>query len=194
MASFSLDGAAGWTADGVHWKSFTSLGRNWAFGSVDWSAPEPRTIIAAKHETSPAGEVYVTSDGGVTWKLLSIHLSGNREGVSMVGALSATTLIYCNGDGIHRSQDAGATWTRISSAKPQTRIPVLFRESYYLGCTNGLLVSKDLGMSWQGQGAPVNIWQGPFFGRDERQIVVVGKDGIFRTADGGATWKLLERE
>jgi hypothetical protein len=58
-----------------------------------------------------------------------------------------------------------------------------------LGCTNGLLVSKDLGMSWQGQGAPVNIWQGPFFGRDERQIVVVGKDGIFRTADGGATWK-----
>ena len=189
MASFSLDGTAGWTTDGVHWKAFTSLGRNWDFGSVDWSAPEPKTIIAAKHETSPAGEVYATSDGGVTWKLLSIHLSGNRDGVSMVGALSATTLIYCNGNGIHRSQDAGMTWTRVSSANPQTRIPVLFRGACYLGCTNGLLVSRDLGTSWQGQGAAVNIWQGPFFGRDEQEMLVVGQAGVFLTEDAGATWK-----
>jgi hypothetical protein len=189
MASFSLDGAAGWTTDAVYWKTFTNLGRNWDFGSVDWSAPEPRTIIAAKHETSPAGEVYVTADGGVTWKLLSIHLSSDREGVSMVGALSATTLIYCNGDGIHRSQNAGVTWNRVLLANPQTRIPVLFRGASYLGGTNGLLVSKDLGASWQEQGAAVNIWQGPFFGRDEQEMLVVGKDGVFRTEDAGATWK-----
>ena len=36
MASFSLDGSAGWTANGLDWMSFTSLGRNWDFGSVDW--------------------------------------------------------------------------------------------------------------------------------------------------------------
>ena len=41
MASFSLDGLAGWTTDGRHWKSFTSLGRNWDFGSVDWGAETP---------------------------------------------------------------------------------------------------------------------------------------------------------
>src|SRR3954462_14095067 len=29
MASFSLDGSAGWTPDGVNWKGFTTLGRNW---------------------------------------------------------------------------------------------------------------------------------------------------------------------
>src|SRR4026209_2211260 len=63
MASFSLDGSAGWTTEGIHWKSFTTLGRNWDFGSVDWGAPVPKTIIAAKHETNPPGEVYVTNDG-----------------------------------------------------------------------------------------------------------------------------------
>src|SRR5215468_4125470 len=66
IASFSLDGTAGWTADGIQWRRFTNLGRNWDFGSVDWAAPVANTIIAAKHETTPAGEVYLTKDGGVT--------------------------------------------------------------------------------------------------------------------------------
>ena len=53
MASFSLDGSAGWTTNGIDWKSFTHNGRNWDFGSVDWAAPAPQTILAAKHETNP---------------------------------------------------------------------------------------------------------------------------------------------
>jgi photosystem II stability/assembly factor-like uncharacterized protein len=189
IASFSLDGSAGWTADGSHWRSFTTLGRNWDFGSVDWAAPVPKTIIAAKHETTPPGEVYLTQDGGATWKQLSIHLSATRDRISMVGALDATTLVYGNGDGIHRSTDAGATWTKVSSANPQTRIPVLFHGAHYLGSTNGLLVSKDLGASWQEQGTAANVWQGPFFGRDEKEMLVIGKDGVFQTKNAGEAWK-----
>jgi hypothetical protein len=189
MASFSLDGSAGWTSDGLRWKRFTSLGRNWDFGSVDWAAPIPKTIIAAKHETTPPGEVYVTSDGGVTWNQLSIHLNSNRDRLSMVGAMDATTFIYSKGEGIHRTTDGGVTWVQVSSANPQTRIPVLFRGAHYLGSTNGLFVSKDKGASWKEQGAAVNIWLGPFFGRDEREMVAVGKDGVFISKNGGDAWK-----
>src|SRR5438046_4493680 len=103
IASFSLDGSAGWTTDGIKWKSFTTLGRNWDFGSVDWAAPVPKTIIAAKHETNPPGEVYVTSDGGVTWTKLPIYINSNRDRISMVGALDSTTFIYSKGEGINRS-------------------------------------------------------------------------------------------
>ncbi|HKS38210.1 MAG TPA: hypothetical protein VJW76_13515 [Verrucomicrobiae bacterium] len=189
IASFSLDGSAGWTPDGIHWKRFADLGRNWDFGSVDWAAPVPKTIIAAKHETTPPGEVYLTQDSGATWKQLSIHLAGKPDRLSMAGALDASTFIYSNGDGIHRSKDAGGTWTKVSAVNPQTRIPVLFRGAHYLGGTNGLIVSKDLGATWQTQGAPVNIWQGPFFGRDEREMLVVGKDGAFVTKNAGEAWK-----
>jgi photosystem II stability/assembly factor-like uncharacterized protein len=188
MASFSLDGTAGWTTDGRTWKRFTDLGRNWDYGSVDWGTPEPKTIIAAKHETSPLGEVYVTQDGGVTWRMLSVRLQGKPERLSMVGALDATTLIYGNGDGIHRSTDVGNSWTKVSDANPQTRVPVLFQGAHYLGTTNGLLVSKNRGASWQHHGAAVNIWQGPFFGRDASEMLVVGKDGVFTTKDTGKTW------
>ena len=114
MASFSLDGPAGWTADGKNGRASPLSAAIWDFGSVDWSATDPKTIIAAKHETTPPGEVYVTQDAGVTWKKLSIYLNGDRDRVLMVGALGAKILIYSNGDGIHRSTDAGMTWTRVS--------------------------------------------------------------------------------
>jgi photosystem II stability/assembly factor-like uncharacterized protein len=107
----------------------------------------------------------------------------------MIGALDTSTLIYSKDEGIQRSTDAGATWTKVSSANPQTRIPVLFRGAHYLGTTNGLLVSKDLGATWRQQGAAVSIWQGPFFGRDEKEILVVGKEGVFVTGNAGETWR-----
>ncbi len=189
IASFSLDGTAGWTTDGTHWASFADLGRNWDYGSVDWGTDEPLTIIAAKHETHPPGEVYVTTDGGQSWQQLSIHLQQDRGQVSMVGALGPATLIYGNGEGIFRSTDTGASWTKVSDQNPQTRVPVLFENVHYLGTASGLLVSRDQGASWQQQGTSVDVWLGPFFGTDEQSMVVVGEDGVFRTADGGATWE-----
>ena len=35
----------------------------------------------------------------------------------------------------------------------------------------------------------MNVWQGPFFGRDEKDMLVVGKDGVFVTKDSGASWR-----
>lgn len=189
MASFSLDGMAGWTMDGTNWNRFTSLGRNWDFGSVDWAAAVPATIIAAKHETTPAGEVYITADGGKAWKKLAIYIGGNRGKTSMVGAMDASTFVYSKGEGIYRSTDSGEHWIQVSSAQPQTRIPVLFGGAHYLGTGTGLLVSKDKGATWQTQGSPVNIWLGPFFGKDEKEMVVVGKEGAFKTTNGGESWR-----
>ncbi|HTI72079.1 MAG TPA: hypothetical protein VMF06_19040 [Candidatus Limnocylindria bacterium] len=187
MGSFSLDGRAG-LFDGVAWKPFTTLGRNWDFGSVDWSAPVPSTIIAAKHETDPPGEVYLTQDCGATWKQLSIHLSDKRDRLSMLGALDSATFVYCKGEGIQLSKDFGTTWTVVSAENPQTRVPVFFRGAHYLGDAKGLLVSPDKGVTWKRQGSSVNIWLGPFFGRKETEMVVVGENGAYKTGDAGTTW------
>lgn len=188
MSSFSLDGKAGWTNDGREWKRFADLGRNWDYGSVDWSSAEPATIIGARHETTPPGEIHVSQDAGATWRLLDVRLNEQRGRVSMVGALGPGIVIYANGNGIHRSTDAGVSWTKVSEANPLTRVPTVFRGVAYLGTTNGLIVSNDRGATWKVQGAPVNVWQGPFFGRNESEMLVVGKAGVFLTRNAAATW------
>jgi hypothetical protein len=63
--------------------------------------------------------------------------------------------------------------------------------AHYLGSATGLLVSHDKGATWQPQGAPVNVWQGPFFGQNAKEMVVIGSDGLFRTKDSRATWTRL---
>jgi photosystem II stability/assembly factor-like uncharacterized protein len=155
---------------------------------VYWVAPAPGTIIAAKHETNPPGEIYATTDGGAHWRQLEVHLSEARDRISMVGAMDATTFVYSKGEGIRRSTDTGISWVKVSAINPQTRIPVLFQQAHYLGTATGLLVSKDKGASWQPQGTAVNIWQGPFFGHDEKEMVVIGKEAVFMTRTGGETW------
>ena len=188
IVSFSLDGLAGWAPDGVHWHAFTDLGRNWDFGSVDWASTPPKTVLAAKHETSPPGEVCLSLDAGATWTKLSIHLNAAREKISMVGVMDASTLIYGKGDGIWRSTDQGATWAQVSTENAQTRVPVLFQGRHYLGTAHGLLVSRDHGVTWAGQGEAVSIWQGPFFGATAQDIAVVGEAGLSISRDGGAHW------
>lgn len=188
IVSFSLDGTAGWTLDGKQWTRFADLGRNWDYGSVHWGEKKPATIIAAKHETEPPGEVYVSTDAGETWQQLSIHLLKERGKISMLGAMGGGTLIYSIGEGIKRSTDFGKNWTKVSDSNPQTRVPVYFQETYYLGTDSGLLVSTDQGGTWKKQGDSVNIWLGPFFGENEKQMLVVGKAGVFRTKDQGESW------
>jgi hypothetical protein len=132
--------------------------------------------------------VYTSADGGVTWRQLSIHLTGKPDQLSMCGALGATTFIYSEGDGIFRSPDSGANWSKVSAATPQTRIPVFFNGAHYLGTANGLIVSHDLGATWHNQGAKVDVWLGPFFGATKRDILVIGTEGAFLSTDAGTLW------
>ena len=66
---------------------------------------------------------------------------------------------------------------------------MLFHGAHYLGTATGLLVSKDQGANWQPRGAAVNIWLGPFFGHDEKEMVVVGTEAVFITNNAGDNWK-----
>jgi photosystem II stability/assembly factor-like uncharacterized protein len=187
VAVFSLDGTAGYTPDGVHWKQFTGMGRNWDFGSVDWGSPAAKVILAGKHESG--GEAYKSLDGGSTWIKLPIHMdSVSNKDNCMIGVIDAKTFIYSFANGINRSADQGTTWTKVSPLQPRSKTPVLFNKAHYLCTSSGLAVSKDKGATWKVQGAPVDIWQGPFFGEDEKTIVAVGPQGVYKTTNAGTTW------
>jgi len=184
MACLLLEGKSGMTLDGTHWQAFTSVGRNWEYGAVDWSDPQARAIFADRHESD--GEKYVSSDAGATWKLIGKH----PEFIAL-GIFDARTLVAGRDDGIVRSTDGGETWTKISDLHPIGRIAVYFKGLTYWLAAEGLLTSADKGATWQKTGTAVDAQWGPLFGQDEKHIVVANYAGFLQTADGGKTWKRI---
>jgi hypothetical protein len=191
MAVFSLDGDAGFSPDGITWKKMTTMGRNWDYGSVDWTVDDPQTIFALKHEDG--GDLHVSRDGGQTWDAaLNLGFGANPSDDGMVGVINATTIIYSNGsNGINLSTDYGGSWNQVSTLNPKSRIPVYFNEAFYLASSDGLIVSRDNGQTWEKQGASVDIAQGPFFGSDENTMVVIGISGVYHSTNAGTDWTML---
>ena len=54
----------------------------------------------------------------------------------------------------------------------------------------GVLVSKDKGATWA-LAWPMNAMFGPYFGKEDRHMIVVGKNGVSESTDGGETWKVV---
>jgi Uncharacterized protein related to plant photosystem II stability/assembly factor len=191
MAVFSLDGDAAYTVDGANWTKWTTQGRNWDLGAVNWDSPDAKVIFAARHEHGD-GMLQLSRDGGETWEELSVkaNMQYTASGV-MVGVIDADTLIYSNNNGINRSTDHGKTWTKVADATTRNKVAVMFKGVCYVGTDKGLLVSKDKGATWETQGSAIDILHGPQFGADEKTMVIVNNSGMHKSVDAGATWELI---
>jgi len=189
---FMLDGPGGYTLDGGKtWVKLGQVNRGWDFAAVDWSVEKPRVIFGFEHENG--GKYHLSSDGGKSWTKLGESPKDARGFTFGVGVVDAKTLVRWSGSigGIERSLDAGATWTKVSDEAPLGHVMVVFKGVCYWVGQKGLLVSKDKGATWSLQGQPVQAAWGPYFGKDEKHIVVAGKGGVQETTDGGQNWSLV---
>ncbi|HEY4177155.1 MAG TPA: hypothetical protein VGM90_10000 [Kofleriaceae bacterium] len=198
IAAFTLDGTAGYTADGTTWQRWaeSGWGRNWDFGAVDWSASSPQTVFGVLHETTPRNQYEVSTTAGAAWPAMTAS-----NVAPMVGVVDASTLIATRTTGIERSTDLGAHWTSVSTVTPSGHVAVTFKNKLYVTTLASLLVSNDKGKTWAPQGVGIPgfiLFQGPFFGDDEHTMVVGVQDAdnsfsgtgsaIYKTTDAGATW------
>jgi photosystem II stability/assembly factor-like uncharacterized protein len=185
LACFMLDGASAYTLDGGKtWEGMKGNGRGWDAGSVDWSAEKPAAIFALRHESG--GEIYTSGDMGKSWTL-------KGKMFASVGIFDAKTFVATKEKekGIFRTTDGGGSWEKVSELQPGGRDIRIFNGVAYWTSPEGLLVSKDAGKTWAVQGAAVECSFGPYFGKDEKHLVVVGKTGFFETTDGGKTWEAV---
>jgi photosystem II stability/assembly factor-like uncharacterized protein len=189
---FMLDGSSGYTLDGgKSWERLAKVNRGWDFAAVDWSAEKPQVIYGHEHENG--GKQHLSTDGGKSWTKIHEVPKDDRRFTCGVGVVDSKTLVRWSQSfgGIERSTDTGATWAKVSDELPTGHVMVVFKGACYWVGAKGLLVSKDQGATWAWQGQPQPAAWGPFFGKDERHIVVGSKDGIHETTDAGQTWNLV---
>jgi hypothetical protein len=183
LACFMLDGPSGYTLDGGKtWQSMQGNQRGWDAGSVHWSAKKPVNIFALRHECG--GEIYTSNEMGKSWEL-------KGKAFASVGIFDAKTFVATREkeQGIFRTTDGGESWTKVSELQPAGRDIRILKGAAFWTSGKGLLVSRDRGATWSIQGKEVECSFGPYFGKDEMHIVVVGKNGFFQTTNGAREWE-----
>lgn len=179
----SDDAGATWTA----WKT-----SHVDFGAVDWEATG-KAMLALRHESG--GVLCLTTDAGATWKDLGRKGADGKvlredRGFRALGMFDAQTLLASRGDGILRSTDGGDTWTKVDDAKLAAPVMQVRKGVGYWMTDKGVIASKDKGATWELLWPMKGMVFGPWFGKDDKHLVVVGKDGFSESKDGGASWKL----
>jgi photosystem II stability/assembly factor-like uncharacterized protein len=183
------------------------------------STKEPKTIYAAMWDFRRQGwtfrsgglgsGLFKSTDGGMTWKEIN---ESNAKGlppkpygrIAVQVAPSKPQVVYANieaekGRGLYRSNDAGATWTKLDASNFMVWRPFYFGnlivdpkdENKIFKPDLILLLSNDGGKTFNvvsnaAHGDFHDVWIDP----KNTNIVIAGDDGgLWRSEDGGNRWK-----
>ncbi len=163
--------------------------------------------------TVEIGGIYRSTDGGETWDLLSQGLlSADIHGILATRDAAGKRLMMATTNrGLHYSRDRGDTWEFVQLDSPwqytrgiQLRADgfkriFLTNGDWPPGSTGRLLVSDDVGKSWQERVLPADlnstVWCLGMNALNPQLIyVVTGLGQLFISEDGGDTWRKIKRE
>src|SRR5271170_363728 len=208
------------TDGGKTWKKILA-GANGSSGCamIAQSKHEPKTIYAAMWDFrrqgwtfrsgGPGSGLFKSTDGGAHWGEVN---GSNAKGlpakpwgrVAVQVAESKPNVVYANieaekGRGLYRSDDAGATWTKLDASNYMVWRPFYFGnlivdpkdENKIFKPDGPLIMSTDGGKTFNGVSSAAHgdfhdVWINP----KNPNVVIAGDDGgLWRSEDGGNRWK-----
>ena len=179
---------------GGNWQSSGLQNKHIRILAVDPN--NPQNIYAGNDQ----GAIFISTDAAQHW------LMRNPAVLTQINALTFDTsgkkLYAATSNGIFVSTDAAQHWNSVGTSS--TGLPI---DSYtalafdlndthaiYAGTAHhGVLVSKDDGKSWSNasSGIPFHDINKLAFDSDAHQLWVATELGIYRSDDGGTTWRAL---
>jgi photosystem II stability/assembly factor-like uncharacterized protein len=200
------------TDGGASWKKVLYKDERTGIADMCFDPGDSRVIYAAtwrmrgepgeKKPEGPDAEIYKSSDKGKTWKAVGVKglPAGNRGriGVAVAAGNGGKRVFAIMNQGLFRSDDAGATWQRITSdtrvigngyfskvfADPKNADVVYVMQTTAYRSVDG---GKTF-VAWKGAPSGEDhhaLWIAP----DDPQRILLGSDqGATITVDGGETW------
>ena len=146
--------------------------------------------------------LYRSTDGGLSWS--AVPDFAHRSLATVVfspGWPAQPYLLVGTSQSVYRSIDGGTTWARMQGVRLLNASPLALTSDdaqWFAGTGNGVYVSPDRGQTWSPLGslsATINeLAASPAYAFDHTVFATAsyagsGGVGIYRTTDGGETWK-----
>jgi photosystem II stability/assembly factor-like uncharacterized protein len=164
----TIDGGVTWTKV---WNPPANAGRF----SLSISASTPGTIYAAVHSANNGGPgsngllgIWMTADAGVTWTQkhgIDQNLCANQCWYNIIIAVDPVnpSLVYFGGLSLHKSIDAGATFTNIGQSIHVDHHAFAFHPTtpttIFAGSDGGIFKSTTAGASWESLNTNLELTQ-----------------------------------
>jgi len=198
------------TDGGKTWKQTLSVDEYTGAADLVLDPSDPDVMYAATHQRErrafnyvgggPGSGIWKSVDGGETWARLSTGLPTSDMGrigldVCMVAPNVVYAVIEGSEHGVYRSDDAGASWRKMSDIQS---IPWYFGEIrvdprdpdtvYHLGVS--FQVSHDGGATWERTGrGPHSDHHALWINPENPDHLILGNDGgLYVSRDAGDTW------
>jgi len=145
----STNGAQSWT-------KISNFGNNYEVIAIGVSPANNQVIYASK-----SSGLYMTSNGGSTWNLVTGIPSGTITGIACSNTDANKVWItysgFSNTNKVFYSSDMGATWNNISASIPNVPVNCI---TYENNSNDGIYIGTDVGIYYKD--ASLNVWE-PFF-------------------------------
>jgi len=156
-------------ADSIAALTTDASGNLYATGAPDTALP----LINSIRRSNSGTDIAISDDGGASWKALANLPNGHIGAVAAVPSSPGTFLMGAS-DGVYKSTDNGATWSKIFSGAP-------------FGVPVGMVVEAVFGLSPSTQVGSI------VFDPTDPKIVYLCSQafGVMKSTDGGAHWGLM---
>jgi hypothetical protein len=155
-----------------------------------------RAIVPRGPQVWAAGDggLFVSEDFGEAWAPLSVT-KGIRSLLLSRWPAADPTVFVATAAGLLRSRDAGLTYSPTSLAGTAIHRLEWPGPALVVACDRGLLITTDEGGGFEGPGAGlppgpvVALAPSSYFARDPVLFVAPASGGVFRSGDGGKTYR-----
>jgi photosystem II stability/assembly factor-like uncharacterized protein len=190
------DGVFFWTPSAAAWRRLpTVVGRTEAHPRVN----DVAIVSAQEWVLATSRGLLRTADAGRTWRQAAVNVPGPASVVA-VAPRDPRLVLAATAIGFYRSLDGGQSWTsaggKLEGADPHRMLFLPTDDNVAFTATSrGLFRTVDRGASWVRHPGGVPFTDITGLASDPRGRMLYASDfatgGVFRSADGGETWRRL---